>query len=594
MRPSIVGLLVLLVLPTAVSCNGAALFSPRLLGFDRAPLDFGEVEVGESTEVELRATNLHSGPMRILRATLSGSEVDAFALVDGGELVAALELNLELEAGESFMLGLRFEATSVAHHEAVLRVDFAAASSGWGCAGSGTGETVTSQGLGLRASGIVGGVVDPEDCTDGIDNDGDGRIDCGDPDCDLHPACQAEADCANGVDDDGDGWTDCDDPDCAGDASCQPETDCANGIDDDGDGRIDCEDRDCTSDPACASGPEICDNRRDDDGDGLVDCSDPDCARDPACTGGVEQCGNGLDDDGDGLVDCGDPDCALDPRCLGGAEDCTNGIDDDGDGLVDCADIDCLRDPNCLPMFEICDDGADNDGDGLVDCNDPDCQGHPACVGPGEDCGNGVDDDNDRWVDCEDLDCGGWVGPSGSQECPSYLFTSRADRPTDFGLTATAGHTSQVDWELGFPVSVGGTGPFLPFDGAFVWCTGCVALPEWTGRFFQGLVLGAGPQDLSAYASGSLELRFWSWMSGEVDPAADQAFVIIQAGALGSPQIVWGPETSESLGWTPVSIDVGALLGQSWARVELLYDSVDSVDANDGWFVDVVELRWMP
>lgn len=53
---------------------------------------------------------------------------------------------------------------------------------------------------------------------------------------------------------------------------------CSNGIDDDGDSLVDCNDPDCACDPACAPSTETnCANRVDDDCDGLVDCFDPDC-----------------------------------------------------------------------------------------------------------------------------------------------------------------------------------------------------------------------------------------------------------------------------------------------------------------------------
>ena len=45
--------------------------------------------------------------------------------------------------------------------------------------------------------------------------------------------------CGNGLDDDGDGHVDCVDVDC----DCVE--DCTNGVDDDRDGRVDCADRDC-------------------------------------------------------------------------------------------------------------------------------------------------------------------------------------------------------------------------------------------------------------------------------------------------------------------------------------------------------------
>ncbi|MEC9476537.1 MAG: hypothetical protein VX764_05805 [Planctomycetota bacterium] len=64
--------------------------------------------------------------------------------------------------------------------------------------------------------------------------------------------------------------------------SPNPEN-CSNGTDDDGDGQIDCEDPDCDLDPNCVTPPENCSNGSDDDGDGLADCNDPDCAADPNC-----------------------------------------------------------------------------------------------------------------------------------------------------------------------------------------------------------------------------------------------------------------------------------------------------------------------
>ena len=116
-----------------------------------------------------------------------------------------------------------------------------------------------------------------------------------------------EIDCGNGVDDDGDGDLDCDDADCLGDPAC-PELDCANGLDDDGDGDVDCADADCAGEPACVESD--CCNGLDDDGDGLTDFDDPDCAMAPPCS--ESDCGNGVDDDGDGDADCADSDCEID------------------------------------------------------------------------------------------------------------------------------------------------------------------------------------------------------------------------------------------------------------------------------------------
>jgi hypothetical protein len=209
----------------------------------------------------------------------------------------------------------------------------------------------------------TGVIIDGEECTNGLDDDGDGAIDCRDADCTGNEACESsdtEVACDNGVDDDGDGRADCNDSDCVGQLVCMDDPDMGGG----------------------GGGPELCTGNFDEDGDDLIDCFDPDCDFDPACAASVaEDCFNGGDDDGDGLIDCDDTsDCAsacgggggggggssdfvclflclIDPTgggiCScgggggGGGENCTNGVDDDGNGMTDCADLICLLDPAC-------------------------------------------------------------------------------------------------------------------------------------------------------------------------------------------------------------------------------------------------------
>jgi secreted trypsin-like serine protease len=99
-------------------------------------------------------------------------------------------------------------------------------------------------------------VFPPENCTNGIDDDGDDKRDCADPDCASHPECVAptqERVCDDDVDNDGDGLTDCDDSDCLEDTACVGlvERACADGMDNDGDGWADCFDTDCVNSVAC-------------------------------------------------------------------------------------------------------------------------------------------------------------------------------------------------------------------------------------------------------------------------------------------------------------------------------------------------------
>ncbi|MCB9492533.1 MAG: hypothetical protein H6674_10760 [Dehalococcoidia bacterium] len=175
------------------------------------------------------------------------------------------------------------------------------------------------------------------ECSDAIDNDGDGQTDCEDVACQLHAFCETGTEtgdvlCDNGADDDGDGATDCDDPGCATAGACSPappETGdvlCDNGADDDGDGATDCDDPGCAAAAACSppppeTGDALCDNGADDDGDGATDCDDPGCATAVACAApGRENtaatCANGVDDDGDGATDCDDADCAMMASCV--------------------------------------------------------------------------------------------------------------------------------------------------------------------------------------------------------------------------------------------------------------------------------------
>jgi hypothetical protein len=114
-----------------------------------------------------------------------------------------------------------------------------------------------------------------EKCSDGKDDDCDGKIDCDDPDCRQPASCGCaakESNCTDGQDDDCDGQVDCDDPDCrvAGSCGCTAsETSCGDGKDDDCDGKTDCEDEDCQgctpgsvracADPGfCALGTQTC------------------------------------------------------------------------------------------------------------------------------------------------------------------------------------------------------------------------------------------------------------------------------------------------------------------------------------------------
>ncbi|MBI2898177.1 MAG: hypothetical protein HYY06_31800 [Deltaproteobacteria bacterium] len=127
----------------------------------------------------------------------------------------------------------------------------------------------------------------PEECDDGLDNDGDGLVD---ERCACQPAavqvCYSGPESTEGVgicragqqecaleEDGAQMWGPCKD-------EVTPATEqCVGGLDDDCDGRVDCDDDDCEGDPIC----------------GVEDCT-------PRCP--YEEC-DGRDNNGDGRIDEG-------------------------------------------------------------------------------------------------------------------------------------------------------------------------------------------------------------------------------------------------------------------------------------------------
>jgi hypothetical protein len=286
------------------------------------------------------------------------------------------------------------------------------------------GEVGCTDGCELDLRGCFG----PEVCDDGLDNDLDGDVDCGDLACPEVDSCDTskgtvETDCSSFTDDDGDDLVDCADPDCQALPACAP-----------GDGavgepclaHVDCE-ATAGDDPTCVSAArsngnmpggyctEQCDVEDDDCPAGslcvgfsdvaicLVECADSgDCRPGYECTSGVcyvgvggEVCDNDVDDDGDGFVDCIDGDCALDASCAGVETSCGDLLDNDADDVYDCADT------TACSATALCEPGDRPVG---APCTNPsDCAavdgGAPACIEsqsyPGGYCSGWCEEDAD-------------------------------------------------------------------------------------------------------------------------------------------------------------------------------------------------------
>lgn len=181
------------------------------------------------------------------------------------------------------------------------------------------------------------------------------------------------------------------------------------------------------------------------------------------CKDRLPACSDGWDNDRDGLVDLRDPDCrsALDnserpkdPQCTSPAirsekEQCSNALDDDSDGLIDSQDPGCWAIPGLPSSYtptlnneraatSECQDGSDNDADGATD--------YPAdfsCVTPQDldetnsksQCQDGVDNDSDGAIDTNDFSCAN--KQDNDETNPKAQCQDRIDNDND-GSTDTA------------------------------------------------------------------------------------------------------------------------------------------------------------
>jgi hypothetical protein len=201
--------------------------------------------------------NLHGGPLTIEILLSNGQPFDSFRIWDP---------RVEKGDGGNFNPEIDFQII-VPYHEGYSAV------------------TISDTETGEEKIHIP--IANVERCNEGTDNDGDGLIDCMDPDCEW-ANCDVGNPCAQGK--------------CSG-GMCMPSRElcCNDGIDNDGDGDTDCADLNCEgricddgglctegeglcSSGACEDVTEMCcDDAADNDQDGVADCDDADCAGNPVC-----------------------------------------------------------------------------------------------------------------------------------------------------------------------------------------------------------------------------------------------------------------------------------------------------------------------
>ena len=188
---------------------------------------------------------------------------------------------------------------------------------------------------------------------------------------------------------------------------------CTDELDNDSDGKLDCEDSDCGE--ICKLINELAEKEAaSEQEEEKAEKEDPRMGRRGSTVayayrhfftlpiqvppeGSPETCFDEWDNDLDGDPDCQDSACRElceqkeNDHDQFGPYSCRNGKDDDLDRKIDCDDPNCFQDPYCHDESEYgfhgvnsCQDGIDNDlRDDGIDCNDKDgCRQSPECARP--------------------------------------------------------------------------------------------------------------------------------------------------------------------------------------------------------------------
>jgi|GEM_PF-1629929 len=148
---------------------------------------------------------------------------------------------------------------------------------------------------------------------------------------------------------------------------------CTDGLDNDRDGKKDFEDSDCAPYKVPETTLALCTDGKDNDGNGLTDLYDPNCAPFAPAENTLETCSDGIDNNYNGKTDLLDESCAEFRPKEDTLELCRDMVDNDYDGKTDGYDQDCWPYNEAEDDELTCTDGIDNDYNGIKDRQEGAC-----------------------------------------------------------------------------------------------------------------------------------------------------------------------------------------------------------------------------
>ncbi|MFT4703575.1 MAG: hypothetical protein ACI81R_001267 [Bradymonadia bacterium] len=251
------------------------------------------------------------------------------------------------------------------------------------------------------------------------------------------------------------------------------------------------------------------------------------------------------------------------------------------------------------PLAEVCNDGTDEDFDGAIDCADSDCwTAGGLCA---EVCdGAGNDEDGDTDVDCADADCA----------ADPLCIVATTPYFEDFE-TNSGGYAGTEDWEYGTPAGAVFT---TANSGANAWGT------THAGQAGSLDAILTSPQfDFTANAGNDLYLEFFYQFDTagfttevRVDSSIDggTTWSNIDTGLTdwGNSTATFGGDCGDDggdtgtrcwednsvIGWTLARADISALAGEADARFRVYYDGSNNGAGREGFVIDDITIGETP